>query len=48
MNRELITKAIHDFEPSFNKIKFTQMLFSDDAVHLNFDDLQVVFRRVKR
>ena len=48
MNRELITKAVHDFEPSFNKIKFTQMLFSDDAAHLNFNALQMVFRRIKR
>ena len=48
MNRELITKAVHDFEPSFNKIKFTQMLFGDDAGHLNFDALQTVFRRIKR
>jgi len=48
MNRELITKAVNDFEPSFNKIKFTQMLFSDDAAHLNFNALQMVFRRIKR
>jgi 5'-3' exonuclease len=48
MNRELITKAVIDFEPTFNKIKFTQMLFADDAGHLNFDSLQNVFRRIKR
>lgn len=48
MNRELITKAVIDFEPTFNKIKFTQMLFADDAGHLNFDSLQSVFRRIKR
>ena len=48
MNRELITKAVHDFEPTFNKIKFTQMLFGDDAGHLNFEPLQTVFRRIKR
>jgi DNA polymerase-1 len=48
MNRELIKKAIIDFEPTFNKIKFTQMLFEDDAATLNFNDLQQVFRKIKR
>ena len=48
MNRQLITKAIDDFEPTFSKIKFTQMLFDDDAAHLNFNDLQTVFRRINR
>ena len=48
MNRELINKAIIDFEPAFNKIKFTQMLFQDDAATLNFNDLQQVFRKIKR
>ena len=48
MNREIIKKSIIDFEPTFNKIKFTQMLFTDDAGHLNFNDLQVVFRRINK
>jgi len=48
MNRELIKKAIIEFEPTFNKIKFTQMLFDDDAATLNFNDLQQVFRKIKR
>ena len=48
MNRELIKKAIVDFEPFFNKIKFTQMLFEDDAASLNFNDLQKIFRKIKR
>ena len=48
MNRQLITKAIDDFEPTFSRIKFTQMLSDDDAVHLNFNDLQTVFRRINR
>jgi DNA polymerase-1 len=48
MNREIIKKAIIDFEPSFNKIKFTQMLFDDDAVSLNFSALQSVFRGIRR
>ena len=48
MNREIIKKSIIGFEPTFNKIKFTQMLFADDAGHLNFEALQVVFRRIKR
>ncbi len=46
MNREIIKRAIIDFEPHFDKIKFTQMLFADNAGHLNFNDLQVVFRRI--
>jgi DNA polymerase-1 len=48
MNREIIKKAIVDFEPFFNKIKFTQMLFEDDAGRLNFSDLQTIFRKIKR
>jgi len=48
MNRELIKKAIVDFEPFFNKIKFTQMLFDDDAVTLNFSALQQIFHKIKR
>jgi hypothetical protein len=48
MNRELIKKSIVDFEPFFDKIKFTQMLFEDDAGSLNFNDLQQVFRKIKR
>jgi DNA polymerase-1 len=48
MNRELINKAIVDFEPFFNKIKFTQMLFADDAATLNFSALQQIFHKIKR
>lgn len=46
VNRMMIDKAIADFEPYFDKIKFTQMLFEDDAGHLNFNDLQQVFRKI--
>ena len=48
INRAMIDKSIKDFEPFFAKIKFTQMLFEDDAGHLNFNDLQTVFRRINR
>ena len=48
INRAMIDKSIKDFEPFFGKIKFTQMLFEDDAGHLNFNDLQAVFRRINR
>jgi len=48
MNRELMKKAIVDFEPFFNKIKFTQMLFNDDAGSLNFSALQQIFHKIKR
>lgn len=48
MNRELIKKSIVDFEPFFNKIKFTQMLFDDDAGSLNFSALQQIFHKIKR
>jgi len=48
INRMMIDKALQDFEPVFNKIIFTQMLFEDVAGHLNFNDLQQVFRRIKR
>lgn len=48
MNRALIDKAISDFEPTFDKIKFTQMLFEDDAGGINFNDLQQIFRNIRR
>ena len=48
MNRQLITKAVDDFEPTFSKIKFTQMLFDDDAGHLNFSDLYTIFRKINK
>ena len=48
MNREIIKKAIIDFEPYFDKVKFTQMLSEDDALSLNFSDLQQVFRKIRR
>ena len=48
MNRELINKAVVDFEPFFDKIKFSQMLADDDGLSLNFNDLQSVFRKIKR
>ena len=48
LNRQLITKAVENFEPSFEKIKFTQMLFEDDAGHLNFDALQYILRNIRR
>jgi DNA polymerase-1 len=48
LNRELINKAVVDFEPFFDKIKFTQMLFEDDAGTHNFSDLLQVFCKIKR
>ncbi len=48
INRSMIDKSLQDFEPFFSKIKFTQMLFDDDAGHLNFNDLMQVFRRINR
>ena len=48
VNRAMIDKSLEDFEPYFDKIKFTQMLFEDDAGHLNFNDLQQVFRRINK
>ena len=48
MNREIIKNAINDFEPYFDKIKFSQMLLEDDGLSLNFNDLQSVFRKIKR
>ena len=48
MNREIIKNAINDFDPYFDKIKFSQMLAEDDGLSLNFNDLQAVFRKIKR
>jgi len=48
MNREIIKNSINDFEPGFDRIKFTQMLSEDDAVSLNFSSLLNIFRKIKR
>ena len=48
VNRAFIDKAVENFEPYFDKTKFTQMLFEDTAGHLNFNDLQAVFRNIRR
>ena len=48
LNRMMIDKAVSDFEPYFDKIKFTQMLFEDDAGHLNFNDLKQIFRKINK
>jgi len=48
INRELINNSIRDFEFYFDKIKFVQMLFEDDAGHLNFSDLLQIFRKINK
>jgi DNA polymerase-1 len=48
MNREIIKKSINEFEPYFDKVKFTQMLSEDDAISLNFTALQQIFHKIKR
>lgn len=40
--------AIRNFEPEFNKIKFIKMLFEDGVGHLNFDNLNLVLKNIKR
>ena len=40
--------ALQNFEPSYNKMGFTKMLFEDDCGHLNFDNLNRVLKNVKR
>ena len=48
ISSSLITVGNTDEIPFFDKIKFTQMLFDDDAGHLNFDALQYILRNIKR
>jgi len=40
--------ALKNFEPEFNKINFIKMLFEDDSGYLNFDNLNMVLKNIKR
>lgn len=48
MNRTIVNNSIDNFDPRFDKIKVTQMLFDDDASSINFTNLHQVFRKIKR
>lgn len=48
INRKILDDGITKFEPTFNKVKFLQMLSEDDAAHLNFNELQNIFHKIKR
>ena len=48
INRIFIDNAIMHFEPEFSRLNFTKMLFSDDCSYINFDQLTVVMKNIKR
>jgi len=48
LNRNIIDNIIIKFEPEFLKLNFTKMLFQDDASHLNFEELSIILKKIKR
>jgi len=48
LNRDIIDNAIIRFEPEFSKINFTKMLFTDDVSYLNFEELNIILKKIKR
>ncbi len=48
LNRDIIDNAIIRFEPEFSRLNFTTMLFADDVSHLNFEELNIILKKIKR
>jgi len=48
INRIFVDNAIMGFQPEFSRLNFTKMLFSDDCAYINFDQLTVVMKNIKR
>ena len=48
MNRIFIDNSIIQFEPEFSKLNFTKMLFEDDCGYINFEELSMIMKNVKR
>ena len=48
MNRIFIDNTITKFEPEFSRLNFTKMLFSDDLSYLNFEELNIILKKIKR
>jgi len=48
INRIFIDNTLMKFEPEFSKLKFTKMLFADDCGYINFDELSMVMKKIKR
>jgi len=48
INRIFIDNAIMKFEPSFSRLNFTKMLFSDDVGYIKFDELTIIMKKIKR
>jgi DNA polymerase-1 len=48
INRIFIDNAIMQFEPEFSRLNFTRMLFNDDCAYINFDNLTMNMKNIKR
>jgi len=48
INRIFIDNAIMGFEPTFSRLNFTKMLFSDDLAYVNFEELVRIAKNIKR
>lgn len=48
INRHMIDNIINYFEPEFSKLNFTKMLFEDDVSYLNFEELNIILKKIKR
>ena len=48
INRHVIDNIINYFEPEFSKLNFTKMLFEDDVSYLNFEELNIILKKIKR
>jgi DNA polymerase I len=48
INRIFIDNTLMKFEPEFSKLKFIKMLFADDCGYINFDELSMVMKKIKR
>tara|TARA_R110000824_G_scaffold176063_2_gene354860 strand:+ start:736 stop:1734 length:999 start_codon:yes stop_codon:yes gene_type:complete len=48
INRVFIDNTIIKFEPEFSRLNFTKMLFADDVSYLNFEELNIILKKIKR
>ena len=48
LNRDIINNTIIKFEPEFSKLNFTKMLFADDVSYLNFEELNIILKKIER
>ena len=48
INRHIVDNAILQFEPEFSRLNFTKMLFEDDCGYINFEELNMILKNIKR